>query len=126
MFYFLFVCLFLFLFFLGLHLQHMEVPRLGVEAKMQLMAYTTATATPDLSLICDLHQRSWQSWILNPLSEAGDQTCVSWILLRFISAEPRWELLCSIFKTSLNKHFSFSLYNLSNYNFFRLHCFPQI
>ena len=31
-----------------------EVPRLGVEAELHLPAYTTATATPDLSLICDL------------------------------------------------------------------------
>ena len=26
--------------FLGLHLQHMEVPRLGAESKLQLPAYT--------------------------------------------------------------------------------------
>ena len=31
--------------FLGLHLQHMEVPRLGVESELELPAYTTATAT---------------------------------------------------------------------------------
>ena len=34
-------------FFLGLHLWHMEVPRLGVESELQLPAYTTATAMPD-------------------------------------------------------------------------------
>ena len=49
------VCLCLSFFFfsfliLGLHLPHKEVPRLGVESE----AYTTATATPDLSHICDL------------------------------------------------------------------------
>ena len=27
--------------------QHMEVPRLKVELELQLLAYTTATATPD-------------------------------------------------------------------------------
>ena len=37
-------------------MQHMEVPRLGVESELQLPASTTATATPDLSRICDLHQ----------------------------------------------------------------------
>ena len=31
---------------------------------------------PDLSLIWDLHHRSWQQWILNPLREARDWTCV--------------------------------------------------
>ena len=30
--------------FLGLHPWHMEVPRLGVESELQLLAYTTATA----------------------------------------------------------------------------------
>jgi len=34
-------------FFLGLHLQHVEVPRLGSESKLQLPAYTTATAMQD-------------------------------------------------------------------------------
>ena len=32
---------------LGLHLLHMEVPRLGVELELQLPAYTTATAMQD-------------------------------------------------------------------------------
>ena len=36
--------------FLRLHLKPMEVPRLGVELKPQLLAYTTATATPDPSM----------------------------------------------------------------------------
>ena len=30
-------------FFLGPHLQHMEVPRLGVKSELQLPAYTTAS-----------------------------------------------------------------------------------
>ena len=53
------VCLFyrLILFyylFLGLHLQHMEVPRLGLESELQLLAYAIAIATQDLSHIWDL------------------------------------------------------------------------
>ena len=40
------------------------------------MAYTTATATPDPSLVYDLPQSSWQHQILNLLSEARDQTCI--------------------------------------------------
>ena len=59
---------------LGPHLWHMEVPRLGIESELQLLASTPATATPDLSLICDLHHRSQQHQILNPLSEARDRT----------------------------------------------------
>ena len=52
----------------------MEVPRLGVELELQLLAYTTATAMWDPSCICDLYLSSWQSQILNSLSEARDQT----------------------------------------------------
>ena len=48
------IYVYIFFCFLGLHLQHMEVPRLGVRP---------ATA--------GLHHR-----ILNPLSEATDQTCI--------------------------------------------------
>ena len=49
-----------FSFFLGSHLQHMEVPRLGVQSELQLLATVTATATPDLSCICNPHCSSWQ------------------------------------------------------------------
>ena len=34
----------LFFFFLGPHLWYVEVPRLGVELELQLLAYTTTTA----------------------------------------------------------------------------------
>ena len=53
----------------------MEVAGLGVELESQPPAYATATAItatamPDLSHICHL------CLILNPLSEARDQTCI--------------------------------------------------
>ena len=60
--------------FLGLHPPHMEVPRLGVQLGLQLPADTTATATQDLSRICNLHHSSRQHRILNPLSEVRDRT----------------------------------------------------
>ena len=62
----------IFFFFLRPPLQHMEVPGLGVELELQLPTYTTATATPDLSRICDLCCNLLQYWILNPLSQARD------------------------------------------------------
>ena len=59
-----------FFFFKGLHLWHMEVPRLGLESELQLPAYTTATVMPDPSCICNQHHISQQCCILNPLREA--------------------------------------------------------
>ena len=50
----------------------MEVPRLKLE--LQLLAYATATAMWIPSHICDLHHSLQQHQILNPLSEARDQT----------------------------------------------------
>ena len=59
-----------------LYMRHMEVPKLGVEMEPQLLAYTTATAMPDLSHICDLCCSLLQFQILYSLSEARDQTCI--------------------------------------------------
>ena len=75
---------FFFFFFLQVHLQHMEVSRLGVESEQQLPGYPTATATLNLSCIHSLYHSLQQCGILNPLSEARDQTHIlmdsSWVL----------------------------------------------
>ena len=65
-----------FFFFLGPHLQHMDVTQLGVELKLQLLAYATATAMLDPNHICDLCHGLKQCQILSPLSEARDGTCI--------------------------------------------------
>ena len=81
--FFTFIFLLFFFVFLGPHMRHMDVPRLGVESELQLPAYTRATAMPDSSLVFDLHHSSQQCQILNPLSEARNWTCdlmvPSWI-----------------------------------------------
>ena len=58
--------------FLGLHPRQMEAPRLWVELELQLPAYTRATATWDRAASVTYGLSSWQSWVLNPLSEARD------------------------------------------------------
>ena len=67
----------------GPHPQHMEVPRLEFKSELQLPAYITATATRDLSLLCNLHGGSQPCRALNPLSKARDQTrnlmVTSWV-----------------------------------------------
>ena len=69
------VLFFFFLPFLGLHLQHMEVPRLGVKSELLLPAHNRATATRDLSCLCSLHHSSQQCQILKPVSKARNLTC---------------------------------------------------
>ena len=64
--------LFCFLAFLGPYPWHMEVPRLGVQSELQLLAYTTATVISGPSCVFNLYHSSWQRWILNPLNEARD------------------------------------------------------
>ena len=69
----------------------MTVPRLGGKSELQLLAYTTATATRDLSWVFDLHHSSWQCRIPNPMSKGRDQTCIlmdtSQIRFRFTNME---------------------------------------
>ena len=86
----LFVFFFFFLvIFLGLHLRHMEVPRLGAESELQLPAYATATATWDPSHVCDLHHSSCQCQILNHWVRPGIKLASSWILVGFVN---RWAM----------------------------------
>ena len=82
----------LFICFLGLHLPHMEVPRLGTESELQLQAYARATASQDLSSMCNLHHSSWQCQILNPLSEVRSLTHNIMVTSRIVSAAPQREL----------------------------------
>ena len=53
-FYFILLIYLFILVFGGPHPGHMEVPRLGVESELQLLGCTTATATQDPGLVCDL------------------------------------------------------------------------
>ena len=90
-----FFCLSFFLFFggVGLDLWHMEVPRLEITLELRLPSCTTTTATQDLSRVFDLHYSSQQRRFRSPLNEARDQT--SWILVGFVTAEPKQELPAS-------------------------------
>ena len=54
----------------------MEVPRLGVKLQLQLPAYTTATATPNLSMSATNTIAHGNAGSFNPMNKAGDQTCI--------------------------------------------------
>ena len=76
-----YIYIYIYMIFLGLHPQRIEVPRLGVESELELLAYAAGrsepkSAMPDLSCIYNLHHSSWQGQILNPLNKSRDRTYI--------------------------------------------------
>ena len=64
-----------FFFFLGLHLRHMEIPRLEVKLELQLLPYSTATARiRAMSVTYTTAQQ--QHGVPNPLNKARDWSCI--------------------------------------------------
>ena len=112
---FIYLCIYLFIYFLRLHLWHMEIPRLAVKLELQLPAYTTATATQEPSCICDLHHSAQQRWSLNPLYEARDRTPSSWILVGFVT---RWAMTGTPVISIFNRW--------GNYSSKKLHNLPKV
>ena len=87
---------------LGPHLWYMQVPSLGVESELQLLAYASATAKPDPNRLCDMHHNSWQCQILNPLSKDRDWTLVlmdpKWVCYRWATmGTPGYNISSGIF-----------------------------
>ena len=83
-----------FFFFLGPHLRHVEVQRLGVKSELQLPICTIATATPDLSCPCNLLQLTaapdpWTPWV-----RPGIEPESPWTLVGFVTTESWGELPC--------------------------------
>ena len=79
------VFVFVFFCFLGPHMQHVEVPRLGVKSELQLPASATATATLDPSLVCSVHHSSQQCGSLTHRAKPGIEPITSRILMRFVT-----------------------------------------
>ena len=70
----------------------MEVPRLGVEAELQLLAKLQLQQRWKQGMSAT-YTAAQQHWILNPLEEARDRICIL-MDIGFISAKPQRELLC--------------------------------
>ena len=79
-------CFFAVLCFLEPHPRHVEVPRLGVELELQLLAYTTATACGIRATPVTYTTAHGKGRILQRLSEARNQTRIptdtSWVRAR--------------------------------------------
>ena len=76
--------------FLGRHLQHMKIPRLGVELELQLLACLTATAMPDPAASATYITAHSNTGYLTHWARPGIEPASSWILVRLISAVPQW------------------------------------
>ena len=72
----------------------MEVLRLGVESELQLLAYTTATAMPDPSQAASATYTTahGNAGSLTHLTRPRIEPTSSWILIGFVTTEPRQEL----------------------------------
>ena len=84
----------------------MEVSRLEVESELQLLVYTIATTMQDPSCICNIHHSLWQGQILNPLSEARDQTCN-------LMAPSQIHFRCTTMRTPISKILNHHYYHYS-------------
>ena len=84
----------------------MEVPRAGIKSKVQLLAYTAATATQDPSGLCSLHHSSLTH--LTHWVRPGSQPVTTWFLVTFVFTAPQWELLtiqCFMFNYFLSTYY---------------------
>ena len=88
----------LFFVFLGPYPWHMKTYRLGVQWELHLPAYTTATE------------------MLDPeptKARPGIKPESSWILVAFVTTEPRWELPEALFKSEPATIFGFGSQKLN-------------
>ena len=77
----------------------MEVPRPGVKSELQLLVYTTATATLDLSRTSTNTIAQGNARALIHCVGPGIKPASSRILVKFITTEPQWELPSCILKS---------------------------
>ena len=75
-----------------MHLWHMEVPRLGVELELTAAGLNHSHSNSGSEL--HLQPTTQLTAMLRP----GIEPASSWIIVRFVSAEPWWELLLIFFK----------------------------
>ena len=89
--------LFSFSVFSGLHLQHMEGPRLGVESELQLRPMPQPQPLQIQALSVTYTPAQGNAGSLTCWVRPGIESSSSWMLVRFVSMEPQWELPCFFF-----------------------------
>ena len=72
---------------IGPYLQNMDVPSLGVESELRLPAYTTATATQELSMSVTYTIAHGNARSLTHQARPEIKPMSSWMLVRFVTIE---------------------------------------
>ena len=87
---------FFFFFFLELHLQHLKVPRLGVELELQLLglhhSHSNVKSEPPREDSATYTTACSNTGSLTHQARPEVEPASSWILVRFVSPAPQWEL----------------------------------
>ena len=100
--------------FLGLQPQQIEVPKLGVKSERQPLAYATAQQHPFWAASETYTTPRGNSGSLTHWTGPGTEPVSSWILGRFVTAEPWQDLLLLFFKIFFAcTHAKFRNYKLS-------------
>ena len=68
------------------------VSQARVESELKPPAFTTATAMPDLSHVCNLYHSSWQCGSSTHSVRPRIEPETLWFLVVFVSAAQQWEL----------------------------------
>ena len=82
----------LYFFFLGPHLWHVEVPRLGVELELQLQLLATPQQHQIPAASATYARAQGSAGSLTLWARPGIKPTFSWILVGFVTAEPQWKL----------------------------------
>ena len=104
-----FIYLFIYFVFLGPHPWHMEVPRLGVESELQLLACTTATACGIRATSVTYTTAHGNAGSLTHWTRPGIKLTSSWILVGFLSH------CAGLMRTPKRHCFNFFLYFTKNF-----------
>ena len=104
--------------FLGLYLQHMEVPRLRVKSELKLQACTTATAQSQIRAMSATYTTAYRNaGSLTHWVRPGIEPATLWLLVGFLSTVPQRELLKITFSFSLRAFFSQAVIKSLEHNY---------
>ena len=108
--------------FLGPHLWHMEVSRLGVEWELQPQPMPQPQQQGIWATSATYTSAHSNAGSLTHWARPGMESASSWILVGFVSTKPGLEPLITVLKWQFSSHFSITLYHFelpTNFQFYK-------